>query len=186
MPASTLNDSMAFESDLVPTVLVTYAIGTTQYYPMLLEDIYNVHTGEWAHALMTILTNSIEMMHTEMVDGWTHSNIDALVEAISRGDIRVMVRRKDGIEVNLGNTHALTERTKKQYKIAALSNTEIIIVLRIKGFDSEIVLGGDDTKGSDHSPARMSATKYNTSQFMTSRHMMLKSDIPKKVVVKPS
>jgi hypothetical protein len=81
---------------------------------MLLEDIYYVQTGELVHDVMTVLTDSIEMIHTEMVDGWTQSKIDALGEAISRGDIHVMIQRKDGIEVNLGNAQQLMERTKKQ------------------------------------------------------------------------
>jgi hypothetical protein len=50
-----------------------------------------------------------------------------------------MLLLKDGIKVNLGNNQALTEKTKKQYKIVALSNADINIVLRIKVFDSEVI-----------------------------------------------
>jgi hypothetical protein len=63
MPAPTVDGSMASEAELVSTVLITYAIGTTQYYPMLLEDICDIRTGELVPDGMAVLVEPIEMMH---------------------------------------------------------------------------------------------------------------------------
>jgi hypothetical protein len=151
---------------------------------MLLEDIYFVQTGELVHKVMKVMTDPVKMVYTNMVDGWTQSKAEALAEAIGRGGIHIMIRRKDCIAVNLENTQELMERKKKKYKIAAMSHATITIVLCINGFDSEIISGNVDTKESNPGPARMFAAKYNTSQFTTSRHVLLKSGIPKKMVVK--
>jgi hypothetical protein len=94
-----------------------------------------------------------------------------------------VLRRKDGIEINLGHYQEQMERTKKQYKIAALKQSKIQMVISVKGFDTTAPIGGPDIKPDvDAYPARMFPSKYNMSQFFTSRHAVPKSAIVKNTV----
>jgi hypothetical protein len=94
-----------------------------------------------------------------------------------------VLRRKDVIEINLGHSQEQMERTKKQYKIAALTQSEIQMVISVKGFDTTAPIGGPDIKPDvDAYPAWMFPSKYNMSQFVTSRHVVPKSAIVKKTV----
>jgi hypothetical protein len=175
--------SITSERGVATTILITYAIGTTQHYPILLEDVYNMDTGKLVDDVMSVVIEPIDVLQADMVEGWTDGKVEALGEALSRGDMRVVLRRKDGIEINLGHSQEQMERTKKQYKIAAMTQSEIQMVISVKGFDTTAPIGGPDIKPDvDTYPARMFPSKYNMSQFVTSRHVVPKSAIVKQTV----
>jgi hypothetical protein len=78
-------------------------------------------TGMSVEDVVSVVIEPIEVFQTDMVEGWTDGKVEALGEALSRGDMRIVLRRKDGIEINLGHSQEQLERTKKQYKIAAMT-----------------------------------------------------------------
>jgi hypothetical protein len=67
--------SITSERGVATTILITYAIGSTQHYPILLEDVYNMDTGMLVEDVMSVVIEPIEMLQTDMVEGWTDGKV---------------------------------------------------------------------------------------------------------------
>jgi hypothetical protein len=113
------------------------------------------------------------------VEGWTASQVDTLQEAITRGDVMISLRCKDGDKIKRGCNHAQLETTKQKFKIAALCTREIQLIVHIKGFPKRTDLPSDE-----ESETLKFASKHNMAQFVHTCHVIPRSAVPVKVEVK--
>jgi hypothetical protein len=126
-------------------VLITYAVGTTQHYSLLLSDVYNVAGGILDESAFHSILSPLRLYETEIVQGWTLSQVEALGEAMSRDDAIISLRHNDGIDIKLGSDQTQLETTKRQFKITALGAGEIQLIVRIKGFPATSDVSSDET-----------------------------------------
>jgi hypothetical protein len=159
-------------------VLITYAVGTTQHYSLLLSDVYNVADDKLDESAFNSIISPLRLYDTEIVQGWTMSQVEALGEAMSRNDAVISLRCNDGIEIKLGSDQTQLETTKRQFKIAALGAGEIQLIVRIKGF-----LATSDVSPNETSDEKFTA-KHSMTQFVHTRHVVLRSALPIKAEVK--
>jgi hypothetical protein len=131
----TMNFQMATMND----TNIMYVVGTMQYYSLLISDLYNVERDALNENAVSSILAPIRLYQTEIVEGWMTSQDDALEDVIQHSDIIISLRRKDDIDIKLGNTQVQLKTTKRQFKIAALSSEDTQIVFRIKGFPREAV-----------------------------------------------
>jgi hypothetical protein len=122
---ATDSDSATVSTMAETTMLITYAVGTTQYYSLLLSDIYDVTKDVLDINVIDSIVAPLHIYQSKIFEGWTVSQVDALKEATSRGDDVISLRRKDGIEIRLGSTQEQLEAAKRQIKIVAMSINEI-------------------------------------------------------------
>lgn len=60
--------SITSERGVATTILITYAIGSTQHYPILLEDVYNMDTGKLVDDVMSVVIEPIDVLQADMVE----------------------------------------------------------------------------------------------------------------------
>jgi hypothetical protein len=159
-------------------VLITYAVGTTQHYSLLLSDVYNVAGDILDESAFNRILSPLRLYETEIVQGWTMSQVEAFGEAVSRNDAVISLRRNDGIEIKLGSDQIHLETTKRQFKIASLGAGEIQLIVRFKGFPATSGESPDET-----SDEKFTA-KHSMSQFVHTRHVILRSALSIKAEVK--
>jgi hypothetical protein len=73
-------------------VLITYAVGTMQHYSLLLSDVYNVAGDILDEGAFNSIISPLRLYETDISQGWTMSQVEALGEAMSRDDVVISIR----------------------------------------------------------------------------------------------
>jgi hypothetical protein len=148
------------------TILITYAIGTTQY-SLLLSDLYDIENDSLNGDAISSILAPIRLYQNEIVEGWMKSQVGVFDEAILCGDINISLRCKEGVQIKVG-------------KIAALSAKEIQVMARIKGFPNETSPPYIGVSPDDNSGAPKFMAKHNMAQFVHTRDVISQAALPVK------
>jgi hypothetical protein len=78
-------------------ILITYTVGTTQHYSLLLSDVYNVASAILDEGAFNSILSPLRLYDTEIAQGWKMPQVEALGESMSRDDAVISLRCNDGI-----------------------------------------------------------------------------------------